>query len=63
MTTLVLGGNGFLGSHLVRQLCDRADRVRVLTRATSDLRPLAGLSYEHVVGNIFDAPSIESAMR
>lgn len=63
MTTLVLGGNGFLGSHLVRQLCDRADRVRVLTRATSDLRPLAGLSYEHVVGDIFDAPSIESAMR
>jgi UDP-glucose 4-epimerase len=43
---LVLGGNGFIGSHLVRALVAGGARVRVLDRAGS-LRgaPLAGVDY------------------
>lgn len=62
MPALVIGGNGFLGSRLVRQLVDAGEEVRVLTRPTSDLRPLAGLGIEHVTGDLFDADSVARAM-
>ncbi|ASR04650.1 MULTISPECIES: NAD-dependent epimerase/dehydratase family protein [Gordonia] len=59
---LVIGGNGFLGSRLVRQLVGNGDDVRVLTRATSDLRTLSDLDFEHVTGDLFDADSVRAAM-
>ncbi|MEO9327821.1 NAD-dependent epimerase/dehydratase family protein [Gordonia aurantiaca] len=59
---LVIGGNGFLGSRLVRQLISDGEEVRVLTRATSDLRTLDGLGFEHVTGDLFDAAAVRSAM-
>ncbi|MCR5979413.1 NAD-dependent epimerase/dehydratase family protein [Gordonia jinghuaiqii] len=62
MTCLVIGGNGFLGSRLVRHLVDTGEPVRVLTRATSDLRTLSGLDVEHVTGELFDADAVRSAM-
>lgn len=62
MPSLVIGGNGFLGSRLVRQLVDAGDEVRVLTRPTSDLRTLAGLPIDHVTGDLFDADSVARAM-
>ncbi|WP_439029838.1 NAD-dependent epimerase/dehydratase family protein [Gordonia terrae] len=63
MTSLVIGGNGFLGSRLVRRLVESGEDVRVLTRSTSDLRSLTGLDVEHVTGDLFDAASLERAMR
>ncbi|PKZ63403.1 epimerase [Gordonia terrae] len=63
MPSLVIGGNGFLGSRLVRRLIDSGDDVRVLTRSTSDLRSLTGLDVEHVTGDLFDDASLERAMR
>ncbi|MCK0438472.1 NAD-dependent epimerase/dehydratase family protein [Gordonia alkaliphila] len=59
---LVIGGNGFLGSHLVRRLLDDGQQVRVLTRASSDLRTLGGLDVEHVTGDLFDAEAVDAAM-
>lgn len=59
---LVIGGNGFLGSHLVRRLVEAGERVRVLTRASSDLRSLRGIEAELVTGDLFDAESVEAAM-
>lgn len=59
---LVIGGNGFLGSHLVRRLIDDGEPVRVLTRASSDLRSLHGLDFEHVTGDLFDAAAVGAAM-
>ncbi|SDU83137.1 NAD-dependent epimerase/dehydratase family protein [Gordonia westfalica] len=59
---LVIGGNGFLGSRLVRQLVENGEHVRVLTRATSDLRTLAGLDFDHAIGDLFDAGSVCTAM-
>lgn len=62
MPSLVIGGNGFLGSHLVRQLVDAGVEVRVFTRPTSDLRTLAGLGVDHVTGDLFDADAVARAM-
>ncbi len=62
MPSLVIGGNGFLGSHLVRQLVDAGDEVRVFTRPTSDLRTLAGLDVDHVTGDLFDNDAVARAM-
>ncbi|GAA3952039.1 NAD-dependent epimerase/dehydratase family protein [Gordonia caeni] len=59
---LVIGGNGFLGSHLVRRLAAAGEQVRVLTRPTSDLRSLAGMDVEHVTGDLFDAAAVDAAM-
>lgn len=45
---LILGGNGFIGSHLVRALVGAGARVRVLDRGRNLLcEPLAGVDYRY----------------
>jgi dihydroflavonol-4-reductase len=63
MTTLVTGASGFLGSHVARQLALRGDAVRVLVRATSQLRAIEGLSVEKTQGDLRDAASLDRALR
>ena len=63
MTSLVTGGTGFVGAHIVRALLRRGDRVRCLVRASSDRRNLEGLDVEIVPGDLGDAGSLEAALR
>ena len=52
MRVFVTGGNGFIGSVVVRLLAGRGWRVRCLLRPTADTRRLAGLDFERVEGDI-----------
>jgi dihydroflavonol-4-reductase len=63
MKYLVTGATGLLGNNIVRQLVAAGEAVRVLTRATSDPRPLEGLPIECVAGDVRDAASLTAACR
>jgi dihydroflavonol-4-reductase len=62
MKTLVTGATGFLGSHVARALAGRGDDVRVLVRASSDLRALDGIEAERFTGDLRDRGSLERAL-
>lgn len=63
MTTLVTGATGFVGSHVARQLVASGQSVRVLIRASSNLRLLNDLAVERVEGDLRDAASLERAVQ
>lgn len=61
--TLVTGGTGLIGHHLVRALLDRGDDVRVTMRPESPLEPLEGLEVEHVTADVTDRAAIRRAFK
>jgi dihydroflavonol-4-reductase len=61
--TLVTGGTGLLGSHVVRALVERGDDVRLAVRSGSLLDNLAGLDVELVDADVLDRRAIRRAMR
>lgn len=63
MTCLVTGATGLVGSHVVRALLSRGDRVRALVRTTSDHRAIAGLPLEVHVGDVLEPPTLRRAMK
>ncbi len=60
--TIVTGGAGFIGSHLVEQLVARGERVRVVERPGADAAHLpAGV--EVVRADIRDRAAVAAAMQ
>ncbi|REJ68570.1 MAG: NAD-dependent epimerase/dehydratase family protein, partial [Proteobacteria bacterium] len=51
---LVMGANGFMGSHITRLLVAQGRQVRAMVRPTSDLSALQGLDIEICYGDISD---------
>jgi len=62
MRIFVTGGNGFIGSVVVRKLVERGDTVRCLVRPTSDTQRIADLPVERVIGDVRDAASLAAGM-
>jgi dihydroflavonol-4-reductase len=59
---LVMGGSGFLGSHVTRQALAAGHSVRVWTRPTSNDRAFKHLNVEHVTGSLDDDAAMREAM-
>ena len=61
--SLVTGGSGFLGSHLVETLVARGEKVRVLVRPTSKVAHLESLKVELVYGDLNNLSSLKKAIQ
>jgi len=61
MKYLVTGATGLLGNNIVRQLLAAGHDVRVLARAASDPRPLAGLDVDRTEGDVRDTSAVSRA--
>jgi dihydroflavonol-4-reductase len=62
LKTLVTGGTGFVGSHIVRALGDAGHDVRVIHRTTSSLAALADTPFQSaLVDDLNDADALRAA--
>ncbi len=62
MLAFVTGATGFLGSHVARELSQQGANLRLLVRASSNLKNLRGLHADTVTGDLRDPASLERAM-
>ena len=63
MRTLVTGGTGLLGSHIVERLVAQGHAVRALARKTSDTSHLENIGAEIIFGEVEDYDSLTPAVR
>ena len=61
--TLVTGGTGFVGLHLVKELARRGDDLRLLVRKESNTEPLEEIEWERAVGDVTDRKAVRKAMK
>jgi dihydroflavonol-4-reductase len=59
---LVIGANGFLGSHVTRKLVDAGHEVRVMLRNNAKTIGIDDLNVTRFVGDIFDDDVLREAM-
>jgi dihydroflavonol-4-reductase len=60
---LVIGANGFLGSHVTRQLAGDGQDVRVMVRDGANTIGIDDLKVTRFVGDIWDSDTLRDAMR
>lgn len=60
---LVVGANGFIGSHVTRQLVTAQRKVRVMVRETSNTTAIDDLHVERHYGDVMDIESLKAAMQ
>ena len=61
--TLVTGGTGFVGLHLVKELARRGDDLRLMVREESNTKPLEGIEWERAIGDVTDRKAVRKAMK
>ncbi len=59
---LVIGANGFLGSHVTRQLVADGADVRVMVRPNANTIGIDDLNVTRLLGDIFDTDTLRDAM-
>jgi dihydroflavonol-4-reductase len=59
---LVIGANGFLGSHVTRQLVATGADVRAMVRPTANTRGIDDLTVTRFHGDVFDTATVREAM-
>ena len=62
MTSLVIGANGYLGSHVTRQLVAAGEPVRVMVREGATTIGIDDLDTERFIGDVFDNDTLTAAM-
>lgn len=62
MTALVIGANGYLGSHVTRQLAVAGEDVRVMVRKGANTIGIDDLSFTRFEGDIWDNATLRAAM-
>lgn len=59
---LVIGANGFLGSHVTRQLVEAGHQVRIMVRPNASTKGIDDLDTERFTGDIWDDEVLREAM-
>lgn len=59
---LVIGANGFLGSHVTRRLVDAGENVRVMVRSGANTIGIDDLDVIRFHGDVFDTATLRAAM-
>ncbi len=63
MVSVVTGGTGFVGSHLVDLLLEKAHTVKCIVRKTSNLRWLEGKPVEIIDSGLYDKEKLKEVLK